>query len=118
MAKLIVNNKFELNGKITVRRTLENENLIIVGSLATHYYLEEITSLETDRFIIYKIEVFEEVFGSDDFDILYNFKARILKIKGMSNLSIEELKAIENVIYKNNGIVRNSTLDFGGEING
>ena len=36
----------------------------------------------------------------------------------MSNLSIEELKAIENVIYKNNGIVRNSTLDFGGEING
>ena len=118
MAKLIVNNKFELNGKITVRRTLENENLIIVGSLDTHYYLEEITSLETDRFIIDKIEVFEEVFGSDDFDILYNFKARILKIKGMSNLSIEELKAIENVIYKNNGIVRNSTLDFGGEING
>ena len=54
----------------------------------------------------------------DENDILYNFKARILKIKGMSNLSIEELKAIENVIYKNNGIVRNSTLDFGGEING
>ena len=72
MAKLIVNNKFELNGKITVRRTLENESLIIVGSLATHYYLEEITSLETDRFIIDKIEVFEEVFGSDDFDSYEN----------------------------------------------
>ena len=50
MAKLIVNNKFELNGKITVRRTLENENLIIVGSLATHYYLEEIIEKAVKKF--------------------------------------------------------------------
>ncbi len=32
MAKLIVNKELELNGKITVRRTLENENLIILKS--------------------------------------------------------------------------------------
>ena len=116
MAKLIVNKELELNGKITVKRTLEDGELVIIGSLATHYYLEEIISLETDRFIIDKIEVFEEVFGSDDFDILYNFKAKILKVKGISNLSVEELKKIENIIYKSNGIVKNSTLDFGGDI--
>lgn len=115
MAKIIVNEEISLNGRVTVKRELNDENkLLIYGSLATHFYLEEIKSIKTERFILSGVEVYEEVFATDDFDILYNFKARSLKINGISNLEINEIKEIEKKIYNSNNYLLNSSMDVEG----
>lgn len=112
MAKLSINEDFIIKGKITVRRYLDEDgNINIVGALATHYYFEEIKNIETYRYEIKGIEVLEEVFGSDDFDIVYNFKAKSLIVKNsFSNLSEEEIKNIEDNIYDEDYYLLNSNL--------
>lgn len=113
MAKIIVNNELELNGKITIRRFFdENSKLHIEGSMATHFYVEEINTLETSRFLIRGINVQEEVYGSEDYDILYNFTASFLDIKGKyTNLNIKDIKCIENKMYSENGYMKTSILN-------
>lgn len=112
MAKLSINEDFIIKGKITVRRYLDGEgNINIVGALATHYYFEEIKNIETYRYEIKGVEVLEEVFGSDDFDIVYNFKAKSLIVKNsFSNLSEEEIKNIEDNIYDEDYYLLDSSL--------
>lgn len=112
MARISVNDEYIVNGKLTVRRFLDEEGrLITTGTFATHYYVEEINKLETYRYTITGIEIQEEVFGSDDFDIVYSFVADNIDIRnGMSNLSNEEIRAIENSIYNKEGYLLGSNL--------
>lgn len=112
MAKISVNEEYVIKGKITIRRYInENNELIILGTFATHYYFEEIKSLETYRYLVEKIDVYEELFGSDDFDIIYNFKAKKLTVKnGFSNLTDEEIAVLEADLYETNGYTKDSNI--------
>lgn len=112
MAKIGVNNKDLVLGKISVRRFIdEDDKLIIQGSFATHNYFEEIKSLETYRFSITDVEVLEEVFGSDDYDIIYNFSAKKLDIKNQGVVYDEnEHEQIEKNLYDDNGYLIKSNL--------
>lgn len=117
MANIIVNNQFKLNGKLSIKRARDEDNNIqILGSLATHYYIEEIDKLETPRLIVNGIRVYEEVYGSEDFDILYNFTADTLNIKNdLSNLDVEQIKEIEKKLYSKNGYALTSILNTNKE---
>lgn len=85
MARVRVNNEFDIEGKITVERMLKDEGnyerLIIEGALLTDQYIEEIFSLETDRFKIDGVKVFHESFGSESDEILYTFNANDFILK-------------------------------------
>lgn len=85
MARVRVNDEFDIEGKITVERMLKDEGnyerLIIEGALLTDQYIEEIFSLETDRFKIDGVKVFHESFGSESDEILYTFNARDFILK-------------------------------------
>lgn len=116
MARVSINDEYIVNGKITVRRFYnENGDLITAGTFATHYYVEEINKLETYRYSITGIEVKEEVFASDDFDIVYSFIAENIDIRnGMSNLTNEQIEKIENTFYDKEGYLLDSNMAKGG----
>lgn len=113
MASIIVNNKLEVKGKLSVDRVINEtkDGFIITGLFATHNYIEEIYSLSTPRFNITGIEVYRETFGSDDYDIAYHFTAKNLSLKDYMDPSLgfnvgyillpEEEEAIEKIMYKN-----------------
>lgn len=117
MARISVNDEYIVNGKLTVSRALDKNNEIIInGTFASHYYFEEIKSLTTYRYEIKDIEVIEELFGSDDFDIVYNFTAKEFDVReGMTNLTDKEIDYIESKIYDENGYLLNSNMGMAGE---
>lgn len=118
MAKVSVNDEFIVNGVLTVKRFKDEETgeVKIAGTFACHYYFEEIHKLETYRYSVTEIDVKEEVFASDNFDIVYNFTAEAIDNKhGISNLTNEEIEKIEESIYGKDGYVLNTVLEKGVE---
>lgn len=106
-----------VKGRITFEtKLIENENgeeeILITGSMTTHRYIDDIYKIESNRYILKNVKVFNEVFGSEDFDILYNFTAEEYVVKnGETNLSEEAVKKLEKEIYKDD----DSKLWEGGE---
>lgn len=110
MAKLIIttNNrkKYEVKGRVTFEaKLIENENgkqeIIISGKMTTHKYIEDIDKIETHRYLLTDVQVYKETFGSDDFDILYDFIAKDYNVKnGITNLSNTLIDSIEEKIYE------------------
>ena len=82
MAGIRINNKIVAKGRLSIVRSVDFSKkppiLTIEGKLATHRYLEEINSIESERFFLYGVKVFQESFGSEDFDIIYSFTANSL----------------------------------------
>lgn len=83
MAKIkITNDQNEekvVNGRMTfkVSKAIDENGddvMVCLGQLTTHNYFEEIRKIETDRFILENVEVTDETFGTNDFDILYEFQ--------------------------------------------
>lgn len=67
-----------VNGHVTfeIKKAIDevnNEYYIISGQLAIHEYIEDIYKIETDRYILNNVEVIQETFGSNDYNILYGF---------------------------------------------
>lgn len=62
-------------GQMTVSldKTVDGD-VICVGSLAIHEYVEAIDKIESSRYILDGVDVFKEVFGTNDFNILYEFQ--------------------------------------------
>ena len=110
MAKIIITNdnneEIQVEGKMTfkVSKAIKEDGtdtMICLGQLATHKYFEEITKIETDRFILENVEVTDETFGTNDFNILYEFEVHNYgwTIKE-DYLSEETIKKIELEEYK------------------
>lgn len=102
------NNKVkQVKGRLSFETNLvENEDgekeIVVKGQMTTHRYFEEIEELETNRYIISGITVYNEVFGSEDFKILYNFIATSYTIKGgETNLTEELIKSLEAKEFDN-----------------
>lgn len=109
MATIIINDELSAKGKLSVTRALNEEKngFIIQGVFASHMYYESIKTLETDRFRVAGVHVYQEAFGSDDYNIMYYFTARSFQLKDIMNdgvgyiLYSEEMKMIEDEMYKN-----------------
>ena len=111
MAKIVINDELEINGRLTVQRTRvsdEKGNLtsVVSGVLATHLYIEIIDKIETGRLILKGVDVKKENFGSDDYDVVYEFTASELINKGTKykdnyyfDIDGETLKLIEDKLY-------------------
>lgn len=111
MAKIKITNdnneEILVNGRMTfkVSKAIDengDDTMICLGQLTTHKYFEEIKKIETDRFILENIEVTDETFGTNDFDILYDFQVHNFgwHIKE-DYLSEETIKQIEENEYVN-----------------
>lgn len=109
MARIIINNRYSANGNLSVSRTLNEtkDGFIITGIFASHLYYEDIKSLESERFKVSGVNVYQESFGSDDYNILYYFIADKFISKDVMNNGIgyilyeEEMQMIEDEMYKN-----------------
>lgn len=109
MAKININDNLLLNGKLTFNRTInEDKNgFVISGLLLTHLYFDEINSIETERYKLTNVNVYQESFGSDDYNVGYLFTCDNLHVKGFEVdgakfiLYPEEMKIIEDKMYKN-----------------
>lgn len=73
MFEIIVNNAFKTYGLISINVRKEGGKLVAEGVLKTHLYIEEIDTLECDRFIVGGVDVVSETFGSTDPFIEYYF---------------------------------------------
>lgn len=93
MYNIIINDSIKTLGLITFRISKDaNGNLIKEGLLKTHLYVEEIDTLECDRFRLEGIDVYAEAFGSSDIFNLYTFTYELFSIKETGEgLSEEEL---------------------------
>lgn len=109
MAEIIINDKIRANGKFSFNRFFDSERNIVEirGVFATHLYYEDIRSLESPRFKLKGLEVYEQSFGSDDYDIVYHFIAKDFELKDVIDDGIgyilysEEMQMIEDEMYKN-----------------
>lgn len=120
MAKISVNDEYVVNGKLTISRVLNMDNEVVInGTFASHYYFEEINTLTTYRYEVKGIEVKQELFGSDDFDIVYNFTAKEFDVRDgmMTNLTDKEIDTIEADMYNKKGYLLDSNMKVVGEDN-
>ena len=90
MYNIIINNSINTLGLITFQIRKEDELLIKEGILKTHLYIEEIDTLECDRFKINGVDVFAEAFGSTDIFNLYTFTYEDFEMKELGENHKEE----------------------------
>ena len=89
MAVIKINNDSNTNvyGRLSVdREAVYNEEgqmtgTQVTGMLAAHEYFEEITEIESERFIVKGVNVYKESFGSNEYLILYYFIAEDFDVK-------------------------------------
>lgn len=92
MYNITINDTISTLGLITFQIRREGDSLIREGLLKTHLYVEEIDTLECDRFRLEGIDVYAEAFGSSDIFNLYTFTYELFSIKETGEgLSEEEL---------------------------
>ncbi len=94
MYNIIINNSIKTLGLITFQIRKEGDSLIKEGMLKTHTYIEEINTLECEKFKINNIDVYAETFGSSDIFYLYAFTYEDFEIKSNKEYSEEELIAL------------------------
>lgn len=93
MYNITINDTIKTLGLITFKVSKDaNDNLITEGVLKTHLYIEEINTLECDRFRLEDVDVYLEAFGSTDIFNLYQFTYQRFEIKKTGeDLSEEDL---------------------------
>lgn len=96
MYNITINDTIKTLGLITFRISKDaQDNLITEGILKTHLYIEEIFTLECDKFRLEGIDVYSESFGSTDIFNLYQFTFEAFDIKDKGeNYNKEELIAL------------------------
>ena len=95
MFRIKVNEAFETYGLISFAIKQTEDGYIKEGILKTHLYIEEIDTLECDRFKINGVDVFAEAFGSTDIFNLYTFTYEDFEIKELGeNYKEEDLIAL------------------------
>lgn len=116
MAQIKINKEVFINGRLSVSRAKDESNnneIIVVGILSTHDYLEEINTIESERLFLDGVDVYQEDFGSNDYNIKYSFKAADLIIKPdyvpdecKVLIEIEEYKDEDNQLFQSKNFER------------
>ena len=81
MSQFKVNNKITIEGKMTIEQANVDNVLKVSGVFASETYIDDIKQLECNRYIVTNVNVYAEVFGSEDPEIAYHFTAGSLKLK-------------------------------------
>lgn len=75
-------------GKVSFNRDLQLTDdpepklyFLIRGLLVMHDYVDNISEIETERYLLKGVSVYSESFGSNEFNIAYSFEAQDLVIK-------------------------------------
>ena len=103
MAQIKINTEIFVNGKCSITRVsdpteVDEFNTSTVGILSTHPYFEDIHTIETERYLLTGVEVQQEDFGSNEYNIKYTFTVEDLIVK--DDYIPEECKyLIENEMY-------------------
>ena len=86
MSSIKVNDKITVEGKFSFNVVLDDSikpaKVVISGGFQTAEYIEEITKLENDKYVLSNVKVKHEAFGSEDKDIAYEFMAGSFVVKG------------------------------------
>jgi hypothetical protein len=90
MYNITINDTISTLGLITFQIRREGDSLIREGLLKTHLYIEEIDTLECDRFRLEGIDVYAEAFGSSDIFNLYTFTYEDFEMKDLGENHKEE----------------------------
>ena len=84
MAKILITTGdgevIETQGKMTfetIKKEDEHGDIYFetIGQLAIHEYIVDINKIESARYLLENVDVYREVYGTDDFNILYEFTA-------------------------------------------
>ncbi len=98
MPDIKINNRINVKGELTF---VVNKDNTIEGQLITHGYHEIIDCLETNRYLLSDIDVYQEKFDANDYNIVYLFTAKTRHIKGgITNLDIDVIHKIDKDVYK------------------
>lgn len=85
MSKIKVNKKNIVEGKFSFNAELDDSSkpakLTISGAFQSAEYIEEITELESDRYILNNVKISNEGFGSEEAEIIYSFTAGGFRVK-------------------------------------
>lgn len=85
MAQIKINEKTFINGFCSISRGRDVEKpgspIVTVGILSTHEYFPKINTIETERYYIVGVDVYQEDFGTNDYLIKYSFIADEIIIK-------------------------------------
>lgn len=113
MAQIVVNDEHLVNGHLSLTREkvpVEGEEnkftLVHKGVFSTHLYIEDIHTLEIERFKMNNVDVYREDFGSDDYNVNYYFTCDSLDMHGDEYegmyfiIGTDEMKKIEDIMYK------------------
>lgn len=100
MAIIKINTENLMRGRVSIsRKKQEDDSIVVYGILSTHDYIESIHTIETERYLLLGVQVFQEDFGTNDYDIKYSFSADNLVIK--DDYVPDEVKVlIEYELYK------------------
>ena len=84
---------------------MEKQKLLTYSIIKPHEehideYIEDIKEIESARYLLKDVDVYREVFGTDDFNILYEFRLLedrgiIVKLGNMPDNKIREIKSEE-----------------------
>lgn len=103
MANIKINNKKQLKGHLSAQTKADYDgNLIMVGELYTHRYLDHITQIETDRYLFKNVSIVGFAVGSNDYFIKYDFECPVSSLTfkgGETNLTENRIKEIEKEIF-------------------
>lgn len=92
MKEIIINNQFLTQGQMSIRQYKENGKVTVEGILQIEEYFDDIQSIQSDYLLVTGVDVFSEAFGTEDKDIIYNFKAEVLNLNKelLTHILIEE----------------------------
>ena len=111
MAKILITTGdgevIETQGKMTfetIKKEDEHGDIYFetIGQLAIHEYIVDIDKIESARYLLENVDVYREVYGTDDFNILYEFTANGVNVSVKeSNMDKGKIDALRKKEYEN-----------------
>ena len=111
MAKILITTGdgevIETQGKMTfetIKKEDEDGDIYFetIGQLAIHEYIVDIDKIESARYLLENVDVYREVYGTDDFNILYEFTANGINVSVQeSNMDKGKIDALRKKEYEN-----------------
>ena len=111
MAKILITTGdgevIETQGKMTfetIKKEDEHGDIYFetIGQLAIHEYIVDINKIESARYLLENVDVYREVYGTDDFNILYEFTANGIDVSVKeSNMDKVKIDVLRKKEYEN-----------------
>ena len=111
MAKILITTGdgevIETQGKMTfetIKKEDEHGDIYFetIGQLAIHEYIVDIDKIESARYLLENLDVYREVYGTDDFNILYEFTANGIDVSVKeSNMDKCKIDVLRKKEYEN-----------------